>query len=471
MNPPEPTVEWEEARKVPTRSKVKAGKNIFKGTQSVDSLQLSGVSILRLSVSPEKGKAPPRSFAVTWQEQGAGPSDQDSADEVEWPSDFDEVDELGREERRKTEQQNADYAAEFENLIEEKGWQPAADAKLPLSFRFAQTKESRWELFFDLPEGAQCLGLGERHSGLNLRGRSHVLFNCDDSTHVPSINAMYKSVPFLLVSINGECYGIFLDSPAFQRWNLDDDLSGEASIELLSRRGWQLYLIGPSSLSAVLAAYTGLTGRHKLPPIWALGHHQSRWSYPDQETAIRIAYEFRSREIPCDSIVLDIDYMDEYRVFTYSKERFADFASLIADLERNNFKVITIVDPGVKKESKYFIFADGEKHDYFCKKADGKLFTGKVWPGQAAMPDFLREDVRKWWAAQHGFHTENGVAGIWNDMNEPALFENPKPISESANELPAASEQLFMQQTAEGTVGHFEVRNVYGQQMSRATYQ
>src|SRR5262249_31287485 len=152
-------------------------------------------------------------------------------------------------------------------------------------------------------------------------------------------------------------------------------LEGKASIDLLSRRGWQLYAFGPAPLPKILEAYTALTGRSKLPPLWSLGHQQSRWSYPDEHTVLTVAQEFREREIPCDTIVLDIDYMDEYRVFTSSEDRFPNFKRLAEVLDIQNFKLVTIVDPGVKKEAKYFVFEDGKKHGFFVKKADGKLFV------------------------------------------------------------------------------------------------
>ena len=316
-----------------------------------------------------------------------------------------------------------DFTADFEDFeSEEIVWSVSEEATLPLQLTWQQTSESRFELRFSLPADAACLGLGERQSGLNLRFARHTLFNTDDNLHVESIDSMYKSIPFLLVNTSSQCFGLFLDSPARQRWDLDSGLTGVASVELLSRRGWQLYCFGPGSLSQITAAFTRLTGRSKMPPLWSLGHQQSRWSYPDQDTVVRIAHEFRFRKIPCDTIVLDIDYMDEYRVFTASKERFPDFKQLISDLRNNNFRVVTIVDPAVKKDPKFFVFNDGKKHNFFCTRADGKLFIAQVWPGPSALPDFMRDDVRMWWAAQHGFYTDAGVAGIWNDMNEPAIL-------------------------------------------------
>ncbi len=469
MKPTEPAVEWEAARQVPSRLELKREENIFAGGSIVERAAFSGVEVVRISTWPNGQNSPPHSYAVMHTSSAGQVEERNSLHEEEpWPADME--DDLDGPERR-TEQPDEEFAREFEAVMEDGQWKESAEPNLPLSIEWQQSAESRWQFFFDLQPGARCLGLGERHSSLNLRSSSHTLFNTDNHVHIESMDAMYQSIPFLIVEQGEQCFGLFLDSPARQRWTLDPDLEDHASIELLSRRGWQFYCIGPSSLPSIVRAFTTLTGRSKLPPMWALGHQQCRWSYPDQDTVIRIAHEFRKRQIPCDGIVLDIDYMDDYRVFTFSKERFPDFKNLVADLERNNFKVTAIIDPGVKKDSKFFVFTDGKKHDFFCKKADDKIFIGEVWPGQSAFPDFLKQEVRLWWAAQHGFHTENGIAGIWNDMNEPAIFKHQEPLDWSARELPKDEDQLFMQETPEGKLGHYEVRNLYGCMMSRSTHE
>ncbi|MBS1954037.1 MAG: alpha-glucosidase [Cyanobacteria bacterium SZAS-4] len=469
MKPIELAADWESARKLPSRIESKRQKNIFAGESITERAVFLGVEVLRVSTWPKGHVAPPHSYAVVHSASAGQVEEQNSLHEEEpWPDDMD--DDLDGPDRR-VEQSDADFAKEFADVSDDGRFTDAAGASLPLNLEWQQTSESCWQFFFDLAPGARCLGLGERNSSLNLRSSSHTLFNTDNHLHIESMDSMYKSIPFLIVEHGEEFIGLFLDSPARQRWDLDTELTNQASVELLSRRGWQLYCIGPSSLPNVVKTFTALTGRSKLPPLWATGHQQCRWSYPDQETVVRIAHEFRQRQIPCDGIVLDIDYMDEYRVFTFSKERFPDFKDLIADLNRNNFKVTAIIDPGVKKDSKFFVFTDGKKHDYFCKKSDDKLFIGEVWPGQSVFPDFLKPDVRMWWAAQHGFHTENGIAGIWNDMNEPAIFKNQEPLDWSAHELPKDEDQLFMQETPEGKLGHYEVRNLYGSMMSRSSYE
>jgi alpha-glucosidase len=454
--------EWLAARQNPTRDRLAVEKkNVFQGRTLFEHAQVAGTHIIRMRVSSQADRAFPTSFAVLNFQDGKKPertADWEGFQDVDWGED-----EPDDEERRKP--VPPEVVPEEPTPI----WEALDSVDLPLNLEWVQALESRFELTFDLAPEARCWGLGERQSGLNLRGRHHTLFNTDDYTHVESIDSMYKSIPFLVIEHHGQYQGLFLDSPARQKWSLDEDLNGKAHIELLSRRGWDLYFFGPCSLPTLISAYTTLTGRSFLPPRWALGHQQSRWSYPDEETVVKIAHEFRTRKIPCDVMVLDIDYMEDYRVFTHSKERFPSFANLISDLQLNGFRVVTIVDPGVKQDEDYFAYVDGLKHDYFCNTADGEVFIGKVWPGLSAFPDFLKEDVRRWWAALHGFYTDNGVGGIWNDMNEPSIFEQQTPLAKDVGELPEESDQLFMQTTPDGKAGHFEVRNLYGMLMSRAT--
>lgn len=353
-------------------------------------------------------------------------------------------------------------------------WQIQEKLLSDLNLHWQQTNDSCFDLTFSLSPGARCYGLGERYSGLNLRGRVHTLFTSDDSRHIESIDMMYKAIPFLIIDDplappGSRFRGLFLDSTARQKWSLDPDGDNTARIEVLTRLPWQIYMFAGQTLPELLAAFTLLTGRSQLPPRWSLGHQQSRWSYPDEATIRSLAVEFRERRIPCDTIVLDIDYMDEYRVFTNSKERFPDLKQLVADLAELNFKVVTIVDPAVKKDPGYSVYKEGIAGKYFCETADGQIFIGKVWPGASTLPDFANEATRAWWGEKHRFYTDMGIAGIWNDMNEPALFDNQTPLAIDARALPAA-EPFFHKQDKE-QVGHLELRNAYGSLMCRATHE
>ncbi len=354
-------------------------------------------------------------------------------------------------------------------VVLEPEWSASKRSDLPLGLHWKQVLSGRFEFEFDLPAKVRCLGLGERFSALDLRGATHTLLATDNSDHNESADALYKAIPFLLLYNGDQSHAIFLDSPAPQIWELDTEFQQIGRISLLSRRGWRLYILGPASAPNLVAAYTTLTGRATQPPRWALGHFQSRWSYPDEPTLRQLAVEFRARQIPCDTLVLDIDYMDEYKVFTMSHERFPRFGAMISDLSASNFKLVTIVDPGVKRDNGFPLYKEGERRDMFCRKADGSLFTEQVWPGLSVFPDFLKEATRSWWGEKLKFYTDQGIAGIWNDMNEPAFFGIKQPLNPAAVELPEEQDQLFVHETETGPVGHLEVRNLYGMEMCRAT--
>ncbi len=257
-------------------------------------------------------------------------------------------------------------------------WQPSNQKALPFGLTWQQSSSARYDLLFELPEHVRCFGLGERFSNLNLRGRSHTLCNTDNSKHNETADSLYLSVPFLILYDGALSYALFLDSAAPQRWSLDAELDSKCRVELLSTFGWSCYLFGPAPLSDLLGAYSTMTGRTALPPLWSLGHQQSRWSYAHEERVIEIAREFRERKLPCDAVVLDVDYMNEYRTFSVSPERFPNFEQMCADLKKQNFKVITILDPGIKLDANFAVFKDGIESGVFCKNADGAVFVDEA---------------------------------------------------------------------------------------------
>ncbi len=357
-------------------------------------------------------------------------------------------------------------------IVNEPAWRATTANSATLSnLNWQQSLPARFDFYFDLPAHIRCYGLGERFSGLNLRGQCHTLVNTDNSKHNETADSMYLSIPLLILFDGDASQAIFLDSPAPQRWHLDVDLDGKGRIELLSRLGWRLYTLGPASLPQLVAAYTNMTGRTPLPPLWALGYQQSRWSYPDEERVREVAHEFRQRQLACDAVVLDIDYMDEFRTFTIAKERFPHFAQMVEDLSREHFNVVAIVDPGIKQDPDYHVFADGVESGAFCRTARHELFIDEVWPGDSVFPDFLKQETRAWWAKHIKFYVDNGVEGLWLDMNEPCFFSKKQVLSRDLEELPPHDEQIFMQQTQVGAVGHLEVRNLYGLLMAMATHE
>ncbi len=207
----------------------------------------------------------------------------------------------------------------------------------------------------------------------------------------------------------------------------------------------------------MLRQYTDLTGRMPMPALWTLGYHQCRWSYGSDDQVRQVAQGLREHGIPADCIWLDIDYMDGYRVFTWNKERFPDVAGLTADLAGQGLRAVTIVDPGVKVDPEYFLYQEGQQGGRFIRHPDGREYHGNVWPGESAFPDFHDPAARAWWGGHVAqWLAETGLAGIWNDMNEPACTDITGPVNEVLH--------------AGGRLPHPSARNTYGLQMARATY-
>ena len=301
------------------------------------------------------------------------------------------------------------------------------------------------QLTLQLAEGESIFGLGESTGPLNKRGLIREFWNADVLGHAscihPSLRNLYVSIPFALSLREGRAGGLFWDNPARQTWDIGCTEPTEFRLRAASRAGGSLYLfLGPTPAD-VVARFTELTGRIPLPPRWALGYHQSRYSYASRTELERIAREFRRRQIPCDALHLDIHHMDAHRVFTFGKS-FPRPREMLAKLAKQGFKAIAIVDPGVKDDAKFGVLKRGLAQRAFVKAPGGQRdFIGKAWPGKSRFPDFLNPRVRRWWAEEQAAFQRLGLAGIWNDMNEPALFDTPGKTlpDDCVHELAAAA--------------------------------
>ena len=180
------------------------------------------------------------------------------------------------------------------------------------------------------------------------------------------------------------------------------------------------YIFAGPRMPEILTAYTWLTGRTAPPPLWSLGYHQCRWFDYTQDAVEALAQRHRDEGIPCDALWLDIDYMDGYRVFTWNTDSFPDAPGMLKRLAEKGFRTITIIDPGVKHDPGYGVFDQAVERDVLCRTEGGDIYIGQVWPGNTAFPDFATAEAREWWGELNAAHVESGLAGIWNDMNEPA---------------------------------------------------
>ncbi len=309
-----------------------------------------------------------------------------------------------------------------------------------------------------MPRDEHYFGLGEKGGPLDKRGHSYVMWNTDAYGWDASTDPLYNDIPFFIGLRQGQAYGIFFDNTYRSSFDMGAESPDNYSFGAEGGELNYYFFYGPSP-KKVLSRYTELVGRMPLPARWAIAYHQCRYSYYPESRVRFIADNFRQRHIPCDALFLDIHYMDGYRVFTWDKTRFPDPPRMLADLRREGFRVVTIVDPGVKVDPDYGVYQQGLAGDYFVKKPDGTVFMGKVWPGVSAFPDYTNEKVRTWWGSLYKGLLNDGVAGIWNDMNEPSVFEVP---SKTMN-LDEVHDDNGLHSP------HAKIHNIYGLLMSEST--
>jgi alpha-glucosidase len=323
-----------------------------------------------------------------------------------------------------------------------------------------------------LREDEHVYGLGSKTGDLDKRGRklggyNYTMWNSDTYAYDLSTDPIYVSVPFFLVLRGGRSHGIFFDNTF--RSNFDIGHQSEGLLSFGADGGdLNYYFINGPDPKSVITRYTALTGRMPLPPRWALGYHQCRYSYyPDSKVRF-IAQNFRERKIPADVIWLDIHYLNGFNPFTWDPKRFPDPPGLMADLRKQGLRTVVIIDPHPKKAPGWKPYDSGLAGDQFVKNPDGSVYEAPVWPSQAeqdpapsVFPDFSKPAAREWWGTLFAPLLEAGVAGIWNDMNEPAIFD-----------VPSGTMPLTVRHDNEGQpTDHREIHNVYGLLMTRATHE
>lgn len=323
------------------------------------------------------------------------------------------------------------------------------------------------ECFKVLSTAEHFYGFGERADQLDQTGRRITNWTTDKHRYGPGNDPLYIAIPVFLSLQPGLCYGIFLNNT----WRSQFDM-GASRRDIWSMRveGGELdyYLVYGPQPAQVMAGLGQLLGRTPLPPRWALGYHQSRYSYASEAEVREVTSQLRQRQIPCDVIHLDIHHMQDYRDFTWDPQRFPDPKTLIHDLTQSGFQVVTIADPGVKIDPYYPVFRTGLQANAFIRRSNGDIFHGFVWPDDSVFPDFTRPDVRRWWASMQNRMLEVGVSGIWNDMNEPTVFE--LPFSQGGGQPKGVDADAIQGPPGEQTT-HAEVHNLYGSGMVQASYE
>lgn len=306
---------------------------------------------------------------------------------------------------------------------------------------------------------ADLYGGGEVSGNLRRNGDSQTIWNTDNPTGLlDKGKRMYQSHPWLLgVRKDGSAFGIIADNT----WKTFLSMKGRVRFRS-EGPAFRVVIIEKDSPQEVLNTLADLSGKMELPPLWALGYQQCRFSYYPQERVASLADTIRSHRIPCDVIWMDIHYMDWYKIFTFNPQYFPDPKGLNDYLHNLNFKSVYMIDPGVKAEEGYFVNDQGLENDFFVRDAKGKVYSGKVWPGECHFPDFTDPDVCRWWSGLYKDFMATGVDGVWNDMNEPSVFVDFGGTMPSDNVHKGGVDGL-----PEGP--HARYHNIYGYLMVKAS--
>jgi alpha-glucosidase len=308
--------------------------------------------------------------------------------------------------------------------------------------------------------------LGEQASTVDLRGSKHRLWNRDPGgAWGPGQDPLYCGIPVLVgLHTSGNVLTFYENTYEAQVTAGEGALGAglPVQVDVAFAGGVLRHYVTTGSLPHVMDRYSELTGRPYMPPRWALGYHQCKWGYRCEADIREVAAGFAADAVPLSAVHLDIDYMDGYRVFSVDHTRYPDLSGLSDDLKERGTHLVAIIDPAVKADPSYDVYADGVRDEHFLLDEHGKVVLGVVWPGKAAFPDFTDARTRQWWSGWYRRLLDSGVSGIWHDMNEPTSI-----TLWGDRTIPPGTRH-----SAEGRGGdHRECHNVYGLLMDRAGWE
>lgn len=331
-----------------------------------------------------------------------------------------------------------------------------------LTPRFFKTDDCAYGFSIDPIEGCHLYGTGEVAGPLERSGRQSVLWNHDCPGYTDRDLSLYQSHPWVLgVRKDGSAFGVL----ACTTWRLALDLSDGVTM-VAEGPPFALILINRRSPEAVLRGLAELSGLPPLPPRWALGYHQCRWSYTPADKVREIAKSFRDKKLPCSALWMDIDYMRDFRIFSVDEERFGDPAALNRDLHAEGFRTVWMIDPAPKRDEADLVYSSGTKGEHWLRTAGGfQDYLGEVWPGATVFPDFTRPQTREWWSQLYRAFLNLGVDGVWNDMNEPADFGSvTKVVTDDAWHRGGDGDDFMLPPGP-----HTQYHNLYGLLMVKAS--
>lgn len=325
-------------------------------------------------------------------------------------------------------------------------FETAADkSAIALGLSFANTQRA-----YGIPEHADHLSLrNTRHDNND----PYRLYNLDYGHYaLESTESLYGAVPVLYAHGTEQSSGVFWLNAA-QTWI--DILTSPNDIDafFMSESGvLEMYVLTGPTLRECVQQYTDLTGTAPLPQLFTLGYHQSRYSYMTQDDVLKVVDNFNANNLSLDVMWLDIDYTDQKKYFTWDPIRFKNPKDLQTALTKENKKLVAIIDPHIKVDNGYFLYKEASSKGYFVKQENSNDFQGECWPGKSSYLDFLNPKALDYYASLYTSNNfEHKNVHVWNDMNEPAIF------NDAANENTMSGELMH-----NGKWKHRDVHNIYG---------
>lgn len=294
----------------------------------------------------------------------------------------------------------------------------------------------------EMSDSIVVYGLGENVRGINKRGWVYESKCSDDPNHTESKRSLYGAHNFIIIADTDhpeKSKGLFIDYPGRVIFDIGYLDKNELVITVCNENFTAYEITSEKDsesdesrnyLYSIVRQFRHIIGKSYIPPRWAFGYQQCRWSYMSADEVSEVVDNYRKRNIPIDAVYLDIDYMERYKDFTVNNETFPEFAGFVKEMHDKHIHLVPIIDAGVKIEDGYDTYEEGKRKGYFCKEADGGDFVAGVWPGRVHFPDVLNADARKWFGHGYKVLLDAGIDGFWNDMNEPAIFYSEKHLKE-----------------------------------------
>eukprot|EP01132_Coremiostelium_polycephalum_P008341 gene8341-10246_t len=307
---------------------------------------------------------------------------------------------------------------------------PYGPMSVGLDFSFIGSKH-----VYGIPEHSTSLALrSTRGEGIN--ENPYRLYNLDVFEYeLDKTMALYGSIPFLLSHDSKKTVGLFWLNAAETFIDVEDSKDSNGSpvkdTHWFSETGvMDVFILAGPTPARLFKQYGYLTGTTALPQMFSLGYHQCRWNYKDEADVKAVDQGFDQFNIPYDVIWLDIEHTDGKRYFTWDKSNFPTPENMLKNIESKHRKMVVIVDPHIKRDPNYYIHSEATDKGLYVKKATGgNDYEGWCWPGSSSYLDFTNPTVRDWWASQFAYDKFKGsspILYIWNDMNEPSVFDGPE---------------------------------------------